>query len=116
HSSRRRGAVCTTARLMRAMTDPSMPPLAPSSGLRRRPIRVKNARVITLACHRCRHEFSGERVGVRAVCEACGGPLHTCRNCTFWEPRLANECREPGAERVADKEQGNFCDFFRPAA
>ena len=29
-------------------------------------------------------------------------------------PGVANDCREPAAERVADKEQGNFCDYFRP--
>jgi hypothetical protein len=25
-----------------------------------------------------------------------------------------NECREPQAERVLDKERSNMCDFFRP--
>jgi hypothetical protein len=25
-----------------------------------------------------------------------------------------NECREPQAERVVDKEKSNFCDFFTP--
>jgi hypothetical protein len=29
---------------------------------------------------------------------------------------MANDCREPNAERVADKEAGNFCDWFRPRA
>lgn len=52
-------------------------------------------------------------VGVRAVC-ACGAWLHACRNCDFYAPGLANDCREPRAERVVDKAAGNFCDWFRP--
>ena len=53
---------------------------------------------------------------VRAVCPRCSAFLHCCRNCDFYAPGLANDCREPRAERVADKEQGNFCDWFRPGA
>jgi len=45
----------------------------------------------------------------------CAAFLHCCRNCDHYGPGLANDCREPQAERVADKEQGNFCDWFRPA-
>ena len=52
---------------------------------------------------------------VRAVCPRCSAFLHCCRNCDFYAPGLANDCREPRAERVADKEEGNFCDWFRPA-
>jgi len=52
---------------------------------------------------------------MRATC-ACGAWLHCCRNCDFYAPGRTNDCREPNAERVADKDQGNFCDWFRPAA
>jgi hypothetical protein len=54
-----------------------------------------------------------ERVGARDVCEWCQAYLHCCRNCDFHEPGAHNDCREPSAELVADKELGNFCDFFR---
>jgi hypothetical protein len=56
-----------------------------------------------------------DRIGVRETCERCGGWVHCCRNCELYAPGLSNDCREPGAERVVDKEQGNFCDFFRLA-
>ncbi len=52
---------------------------------------------------------------MRDICDRCGAYLHCCRNCEFYAPGIANDCREPNAELVADKEQGNFCDFFRPA-
>jgi hypothetical protein len=42
--------------------------------------------------------------------------LHACRNCDFYQVGVHNDCREPNAERVADKEMGNFCDYFRPAS
>jgi len=68
-----------------------------------------------MQCHRCGTSFEGERVPVRGVCSRCAAFLHCCRNCDHYVFGLANDCREPQAERVADKEQGNFCDWFRPA-
>jgi hypothetical protein len=65
------------------------------------------------ACHRCSAEVGVSAVGVRDVCERCSAYLHCCRNCEFYEPGVHNDCREPNAEVVADKEQGNFCDYFR---
>jgi len=67
-------------------------------------------------CHRCGATSATERVGVREVCTACGAFLHCCRNCDFYSPGLHNDCRELNAERVADKEHANFCDYFRPVA
>ncbi len=59
---------------------------------------------------------SGERVGFRATCDACHTDLHVCRNCAHHDPAAYNECRETQAERVADRERANRCDYFRPAA
>jgi len=66
-----------------------------------------------LRCHRCGTR-AGDPRSFRAVCTACGGFLHCCRNCEHYEPGRHNDCREPAAEQIADKEAGNFCDFFRP--
>jgi hypothetical protein len=30
----------------------------------------------------------------------------------FYDPHSANACREPNADRVLDKEAGNFCEYF----
>jgi hypothetical protein len=68
-----------------------------------------------MQCYRCGAPFDGERVPVRGVCARCSAFLHCCRNCDHYAPGLANDCREPQAARVSDKEQGNFCDWFRPA-
>jgi hypothetical protein len=70
---------------------------------------------VTVRCHHCGRRLDADRIGVRDLCAGCGVWLHCCRNCDFYAPGMARECREPTAERVPDKEQGNFCDHFRPA-
>ncbi len=56
-----------------------------------------------------------ERIGFREQCAKCGWPLHVCRNCAHHDPAYNNQCREPMAERVVDKERANFCEYFAPA-
>lgn len=56
-----------------------------------------------------------ERVGRRDTCPRCGVDLRTCRQCRFYDVAAANACREPQAERVADKTRANFCDYFGAA-
>jgi len=57
---------------------------------------------------------SGERVGFRDACPRCSSDLHACRNCSHHDPGAYNECREPNAERVSDRERANRCDWFAP--
>lgn len=69
-----------------------------------------------MRCFACDREValaSGERVGFREDC-SCGADLHVCRNCAHHDPAAYNECREPNAERVGDRERANRCDYFRP--
>ncbi len=64
-------------------------------------------------CHACKKELAlKDRVGRRDTCPHCGADLHCCLNCTFYDPHYANECREPQAERVVEKDRGNFCEYF----
>lgn len=57
---------------------------------------------------------SGERVAFRDECPRCRADLHACRQCAHHDPGAYNECREPGTERVADRERANRCDWFAP--
>jgi hypothetical protein len=59
----------------------------------------------------CQIELTG-RVGFREVCPECGRSLHICLNCSFYDPTFNNQCREPQAERVVDKDRANFCEYF----
>jgi hypothetical protein len=36
--------------------------------------------------------------------------------CRFFDPRKANQCAEPVADPVQNKERANFCGYFEPAA
>jgi hypothetical protein len=65
------------------------------------------------SCAACGAEVAGDAIGVRDVCASCRAYLHSCRHCDFYAPGASRDCREPNAELVADKEGGNFCDYFR---
>ena len=65
------------------------------------------------SCYSCGREIEAkEGVGRRETCDGCGADLHCCRNCKFYDKTVYNECREPQAETVLEKEQSNFCDWF----
>ena len=68
------------------------------------------------SCHGCGEELeSSDWVGRGEHCPKCGSDLHCCRNCQFYDPSAYNECHEPQAERVLEKERSNFCDYFELA-
>ena len=56
----------------------------------------------------------GDRIGFAETCDACRADLHSCVNCAHHDPSAHNECREPSAERVADRRRANRCEYFRP--
>ena len=33
--------------------------------------------------------------------------------CQHYDKSAYNECREPNADRVLDKEKANFCDYYK---
>lgn len=49
-------------------------------------------------------------------CPQCRKQTHVCRNCRFYQPGRANDCQEPVAEPVGDKQRANFCDYFEPSS
>lgn len=68
-------------------------------------------------CWKCGASISlpaGARVGTRDTCPRCSADLHSCRNCKFYDPSKNNQCSEPQAEWVRDKEAANYCDYYRP--
>lgn len=49
----------------------------------------------------------------REECPACRAELHVCRMCEWYDPRVADHCREDRAETVSDGTRANFCDYFK---
>ncbi len=65
-------------------------------------------------CFNCGREIVLEgKPGRKDVCPSCRADLRCCRNCGFYDPGSYNQCREPQAERVLEKDRSNFCDYFR---
>ena len=67
-----------------------------------------------MRCFHCGNEiFYTDRVGIREECEKCKSDVHCCRNCAFYDPKVYNECKEPQAEVIREKDRANVCDYFR---
>ncbi|MBI2980763.1 MAG: hypothetical protein HYY44_00380 [Deltaproteobacteria bacterium] len=66
------------------------------------------------SCFSCENPIeTTDPVGRRDSCAKCHADLHCCKNCEFYDPSAYNECHEPQADRVLDKEKSNFCDYFQ---
>ena len=65
-------------------------------------------------CYSCgKMTLLTQSVGIRDVCINCSADVHACKNCEFYDLMAYNECREPAADVVREKERANFCDFFK---
>jgi len=64
-------------------------------------------------CFHCRKELDlSARPGRGDSCPHCGSDIKACLNCRFYDVTSYNECWEPSAGRVVDKDTANFCEFF----
>ena len=65
-------------------------------------------------CWKCMEEIPEITVIERnTICPSCISSQRCCKNCEFYDQFSHNDCREPVAEWVEDKERGNFCDYFK---
>jgi len=67
-------------------------------------------------CFKCNHTLEYApmaNIGRQEECPSCYQALHCCKMCHFYDLTAYNECKEPMANRVLDKEKANFCDFFK---
>ncbi len=67
-------------------------------------------------CWSCGTGLAVNAYGRETNCLQCGKAARVCRNCRWFAPGRPNDCEEPTAEPVMDKERANFCDFFEPSA
>ena len=68
----------------------------------------------SIACFRCGASLSHLSLPLsrQDSCGECGAPLHVCRMCRHFDRQAVDQCLEDDAERVREKEQLNFCDWF----
>lgn len=48
-----------------------------------------------------------------AQCAKCGFELHSCKQCTYFDPSSRFECMQPVQERIAKKDARNECTFYK---
>ncbi len=69
---------------------------------------------MSLNCPACEGALlATEPLSYRESCEHCHADLHACKYCKNYDSTAYNECREPQAERVIDKEKNNRCDEYK---
>ena len=49
-------------------------------------------------------------------CPECFTELHCCRLCRYYDPQIQDQCEEDAADPPANKEYGNFCEWFQPTS
>jgi hypothetical protein len=68
-----------------------------------------------MVCHSCSREI--KLIGAvqrKDECPHCRADVRCCKNCRFFDPGRSNQCAEPQADYVREKDRANFCDFFQP--
>jgi hypothetical protein len=51
-------------------------------------------------------------ITVASSCPNCKADLHTCRQCTYFDPSARLECRKPITARIVNKNANNTCELF----
>jgi hypothetical protein len=47
-------------------------------------------------------------------CTKCNGDLHTCRQCSYFDPGARFECSKPITVKIVNKNARNTCELFAP--
>ena len=53
-------------------------------------------------------------IGADSTCPKCNADLHTCRQCTYFDPSARFECRKTITARIVNKNARNTCELFAP--
>lgn len=54
------------------------------------------------------------QIGAETSCPNCKADLHTCRQCTYFDPSARFECSKPITKRILNKNARNTCELFVP--
>ncbi len=53
-------------------------------------------------------------INFESSCPKCNADLHTCRQCTYFDPGARLECSKPIPARIVNKNARNTCELFAP--
>jgi phage FluMu protein Com len=75
-----------------------------------RPVQMPGTRMVS-RCSQCGALLQGVS-NLDSKCPKCGFELHSCKQCTYFDPSSRFECMQPVPERVARKDARNECTFY----
>jgi hypothetical protein len=53
-------------------------------------------------------------INLDSTCTKCNADLHSCRQCTYFDPGARFECSKPISARIVNKSARNTCELFTP--
>jgi hypothetical protein len=53
-------------------------------------------------------------ISLDSSCAKCKADLHTCRQCTYFDPSARFECNKSITARIVNKQARNTCELFAP--
>jgi hypothetical protein len=65
----------------------------------------------TLKCAACGAKAL-PKITVDSTCPKCNADLHSCRQCTHFDPGARFECNKSIAARIVNKHERNTCELF----
>ena len=74
-----------------------------------RPVNLPGTRAVS-RCTQCGTVLQG--VSGDGQCPKCGFQLHSCKQCTYFDPGSRFECMQPIKERIPKKDERNECTLY----
>ena len=74
-----------------------------------RPIQMPGTRMVS-RCAQCGTLL--QTMAGTGTCPKCGFELHSCKQCTYFDPSSRFECMQPVPERIARKDARNDCTVY----
>ena len=74
-----------------------------------KPVNLPGTRAVS-RCTQCGTVLQG--VSGDGQCPKCGFELHSCKQCTYFDPGSRFECMQPVKERIAKKDTRNECELY----
>lgn len=67
----------------------------------------------TVKCANCGAK-APTNITLVSSCPNCKADLHTCRQCTYFDPGARFQCSKPVTARIVNKQARNTCELFVP--
>ena len=76
-----------------------------------KPVNLPGTRAVS-RCSQCGTVLQGAASSGEGQCPKCTFELHSCKQCTYFDPGSRFECMQPIKERIAKKDARNDCTLY----